>query len=84
MERLTRYDYGRGIYIIPPNAPEGVSHIQRLGMYEDRDTVKVSILPFADEIVCGVCDRVVAEDYNFCPDCGQRLKEADDGGSEES
>ena len=35
--RLTRYDYGRDIYVIPPEAPEGVSAIQALGRLEDRD-----------------------------------------------
>lgn len=75
MERLTRYDYGRDIYIIPPNAPEGISHIQRLGYYEDRDTPKRYKQPFTDDYICDCCRREVSEDYVFCPECGQRLME---------
>lgn len=76
--RLTRYDYGRDIYVIPPEAPEGVSAIQALGRLEDRDEPRRSKLPFSDDLVCDKCGRKVAEDYVFCPDCGQRLIKEDD------
>ena len=78
MARLTRYDIGRDIYVIKPDAPEGVSAIQKLGRFEDRDEPRRSKLPFSDDLVCDKCGRKVAEDYVFCPDCGQRLIKEDD------
>ena len=83
--RLTRYDIGRDIYVLPPDAPEGVSAIQTLGRFEDRDQPKRSKVPFKDLLICGACEREVAEDYTFCPDCGQRLKEEEsDRGRDQS
>ena len=75
MARLTKYDIGRDIYVIKPDAPEGVSAIQKLGVYEDRDEARRSKLPFSDMLVCDKCGRAVDIDFCFCPDCGQRLIE---------
>lgn len=84
MERLTKYDTVRNCYVIRPDAKQG-EHIQRLGMYEDRDEVKEPYVcgkMFSDYPVyrCPTCKKLVDEDlkFTFCPSCGQRLKEVDE------
>lgn len=74
MERITEYDEVRGCYVIKPEAPQG-QHIQRLGMYEDRDEAKRCITDLQGfGVSCPNCDRVMESQFEFCPDCGQRLK----------
>lgn len=77
MDRLTEFDKTRGVYVIKPDATG--NHIQRLGMYEDRDTPKVEIRRdhYSEgdaELECGNCEAPVGASYIFCPWCGQRVK----------
>ena len=82
MDRITEYDEVRHCYVIKPEAPQG-QHIQRLGMYEDRDEAKKWIQWTDDRMdyvkcpVCGYGDEgeiLMKETLGFCPSCGQRLK----------
>lgn len=82
MERITEYDDVRHCYVIKPEALQG-QHIQRLGMYEDRDEAKNWILwtdDRKDYAKCPVCDfgeegELKWEDRTiFCQCCGQRLE----------
>ena len=81
MDRLTEFDKTRGVYVIKPDVAQG-QNIQRLGMLEDRDEAKKAIL-VGDIMECPVCDREVenhseykefAGKFDFCPNCGQRIK----------
>lgn len=79
VERLTEFDEVRQCYVIRPDAEQG-EHIQRLGFYEDKDTVNVrnygagwdgeGLQP-----ECGCCGRPVGFSYRFCPHCGQRVSD---------
>lgn len=71
MDRITKFDTIRGCYVIDPNAVG--NHVQRLGVYEDRDTEKeVGIrdgLP-----ICPSCGDILEEVPHYCANCGQRVK----------
>lgn len=74
LERITMYDKARKIYVIRPDAPQG-QHIQRLGMYEDRDMASRDlVLGDVQGYSCKICNTLVDADDNFCRVCGQRLK----------
>ena len=84
MERLTEWDKLNGCYTIKPDVRQGYN-IQRLGMYEDRDTaLLVDFFGDTREECCAncpACGRLLIDghiglpdNYNFCPACGQRLK----------
>lgn len=77
--RLTQWDRVRSCYTIRQDAPQGMN-IQKLGRLEDRDEVlcdeyRVDINEL--EYECGKCHGAVGHSYNFCPWCGQRVKEGD-------
>ena len=79
MKRLTTFDKIRGVYIIEPDTTG--NHIQRLGMYEDRDTPNMDTFTEVDDdgteeyvFECGKCHYPVGSSYNFCPECGQRVR----------
>lgn len=86
MKRLTRYDDVRGCYVIVSDTDQ--NHIQRLGELEDRDEAKKPVLD-VDVWKCPTCGREVeyqklinenawlGGQFDFCPDCGQRLKWGD-------
>ena len=86
MERLThkaRYEAGYKLN-------KGVKEWQaadRLGAYENTGLTPEEIMELADRDntrkvelnagvpICPVCGRKVVKCYDFCPDCGQRLKQ---------
>ena len=72
MERLTKYDKVRRVYVIRPDAKQG-EHIQRLGFFEDKWEEKP-----ADDYECPECESYVSEGDNFCRNCGQRITWGDD------
>ena len=61
--------------------------LTRLGKYEDTGLTPEQIRELADRDnprkielsagvpICPVCGRKVVKCYNFCPDCGQKLKQ---------
>ena len=73
MDRLTKYDEIRKCYVILPDAKQG-EHVQRLGMYEDRDEAKIPKVQNIEGFnLCPSCKTETYDVYNFCPICGQRL-----------
>ena len=84
MDRLTMFDKARSVYVIAPDVKQG-QNIQRLGMYEDRDTAQL-VKFYGDtreecNAECPACGGLLIdghiglpENYNFCPTCGQRIK----------
>lgn len=78
--RITEYDYIRKIYVIKPDAPQGI-HIQKLGELEDRDEKKDVVFKRTDGggghvLACPKCENVLPSEIiesNFCPFCGQKL-----------
>ena len=73
MARLTKWDAVRGCYVIVPDSTQ--NHIQRLGMYEDRDEAKKVVC--GEELfvmICPICKGTLKGSDNFCSECGQRLK----------
>lgn len=71
MDRLTKYDELRKVYTISPDATG--NHIQRLGMYEDRDE-EMQVIADGEQVRCGKCSMILEEVLHFCSNCGQRLK----------
>ena len=75
MARLTEYDEVRGIYKLKIDCNQG-ENIQKLGRLEDRDEVNRYEIPFEEGYRCGICKVHFKRcNVNFCPRCGQRLKE---------
>lgn len=75
--RLTEWDSVHGCYVIKPDASG--NHIQKLGKLEDRDEANRMEYTTTDneyEYECGHCSSIVLSRDNFCPCCGQRLREA--------
>ena len=89
MARITTYDKLRGCYVIEPDNNQ--NHIQRLGELEDRDEAK-ELVRDGDLCRCPCCgyekngilySKADCNDvgiywFNFCQNCGQRLKWGED------
>lgn len=76
MARLTKWDSVRGCYVIVPDSTQ--NHIQRLGELEDRDEAKEPKYTNGFGAECPKCARVFECEFDFCPECGQRMKWSED------
>lgn len=88
MERITtRVKDGDFEMVEVGTSDDYIKAVDRLADYEDTGLTPPEIMELAERDnprkvelnagvpICPVCGRKVVKCYNFCPDCGQKLKQ---------